>query len=275
MTAQIEALYKRHYDRLLLTARNLLDNDEEARDAVSDVFAELLTSGRELRPDQAESFLLVSVRNRCLNMLDHRRVVKVSEQQMPLDTEATTYDEPPLEQVLDYMDTELTEKTSRVLKQRFLGHKRYNEIAQDMGISRVAVFKHLSKGIHQLQVHFAWYHAVVVLLLLSGLAYALISHFASRQEAPAEAPPAPTMVSPATDAQQPAVVHYEDAPLREILTDIADYHHAGLQFESKATGELRLYYDWHQQDALTSIVRVLNTFENIAIDYRQNTLYVR
>ena len=45
MRAQIEALYKRHYNHMLLTARTLLGNDEEARDAVSDVFTELLAIG--------------------------------------------------------------------------------------------------------------------------------------------------------------------------------------------------------------------------------------
>ena len=138
MPTQIEQLYSRHYDRMLLTARTLLDNDEDARDAVSDVFTELLASGKQLDELRAESYLLVSVRNRCMNMLEHRQVVEASEKLLTPDDETSNYEEPPLDQVLDYMDTRLTDKTSSVMKQRFLGRKKYNEIATDMGISRIA-----------------------------------------------------------------------------------------------------------------------------------------
>ena len=109
MPTQIEQLYSRHYDRMLLTARTLLDNDEDARDAVSDVFTELLASGKQLDELRAESYLLVSVRNRCMNMLEHRQVVEASEKLLTPDDETSNYEEPPLDQVLDYMDTRLTE----------------------------------------------------------------------------------------------------------------------------------------------------------------------
>ena len=121
---QIETLYLQHYDDMLLTARRLLGNDEEARDAVSDVFAELLSIRWPLREDQAGSYLQVSVRNRCLNLLNHRRVMKATEQLLPIDTKETTdYVEPPLEQVLDYIDTNLTAKTIHVVKQCLLANR--------------------------------------------------------------------------------------------------------------------------------------------------------
>ena len=85
-TNQIETLYKRHRDRLLLTARTLLGNDEEASDVVSDVFTELLVKGKNLDDHQAESYLQVSVRNKCLNLLEHRRVVKGSAAGLPETT---------------------------------------------------------------------------------------------------------------------------------------------------------------------------------------------
>ena len=272
MATQIEKLYRRHYDRMLLTARTLLGNDEEARDVVGDVFAELLTTARQLRDEQAESYLLVSVRNRCMNLLEHRRIVKESEQTIPHDIMTTEHEEPPLEQVLDYVDTHLTAKTSRVVKNRFLGRMKYDEIAQDMGISRVAVYKHLSQGIRQLKVHFAWYYVVVLFLLLSGLAYAIILQH--RQKEPSPDRLTDTTELPAPEAAAPTVVHYEGAALEEIMTDIARYHHAGLQFRSEAARRLRLHYDWHQREDLSEIVQTLDAFENIAMEYHDNTIYV-
>ncbi len=275
MTTQIEALYKRHYNHMLLTARTLLGNDEEARDAVSDVFTELLASGHPLRPELAESYLLVSVRNRCMNMLAHRRVVKASEQLLSRDAEATSYDEPPLDQVLDYVDTGLTDKTKHVVKLRFLQKKKYNEIATDMGISRVAVYKHLSQGLRQLRAHFSWYSAVVALLLmLSSVALAFfIRHQYSAPQPQPSATPAVSATAPAP--RQPQSVHYEDAPLEQILADVAAYHRVQLRFLSADARRLRLHYDWHQAEPLSSIIATLSLFECISLELQQDTLYVR
>ena len=268
---QIEILYRQHYDALLLTARRLLGNEEEARDAVGDVFAEVLSKGETLREEQAGSYLQVCVRNRCLNLLEHRRVVKATEQLLPQDaSEACDEEEPPLEQVLDYVDTQLTTKTRHVVKQRYLGRKKYEEIAHDMGISRIAVFKHLSRGIHQLQVHFAWYQAVIVLLLLSGIVYAII-RTAHRTPAPQEQPAAPAAEQTTATA---TTIHYEDATLEAILTDIARYHHVQLRFRSDAARRLRLYYDWRQQEPLADIVQMLDAFEGIGMSYHDQTIYV-
>jgi len=74
MTGQIEEFYRQYYDRLLLTARTLLGNDAEAYDIVSDVFTDLLTNGKTLDSQQAENYLIVSVRNKCLNLLERRQV---------------------------------------------------------------------------------------------------------------------------------------------------------------------------------------------------------
>ena len=70
----IETLFRRHYERMFLTARTLLRNPEEARDVVSDVFAELMESRQTLDMTRVESYLLVSVRNKCLNMVSRRMV---------------------------------------------------------------------------------------------------------------------------------------------------------------------------------------------------------
>lgn len=270
---QIETLYKQYYSELLLTACKLLGNEEEARDVVGDVFAELLASGRTLREEQANGYLQVSVRNRCLNLLEHRRVVRAKEQLLSQETsEIADDEEPPLEQVLDYVDTQLTAQTSSILKQRYLGRKKYKEIAQSMGISRIAVYKHLSRGIHQLQSHFAWYQVVIVLLLLSGIVYAIIwkAHH-------------PVMERSDSNTQQqtsinvhptPVTRHYDNATLEEILTDIARYHHVQVCFKNDKVNQLRLYYDWQQQDSLTDIVQMLDAFEGISIVYKDQTLYV-
>ncbi len=267
----IEALYRQHYERMLLTARALLHDDEEARDVVSDVFAELLQKGKELNGQQDENYLMVCVRNKCLNQLEHRRIVKDSEKELHPDIEDTAYAEPPLDEVLDYMNTQLTPKTKRAMTLRFLNKKKYNEIAHDMGISRIAVYKHLSSGLRLLRTHFAWYYVAIAFLLLSGVAYAIFTQIRKSSAPDSSSVPATENVS--TDTR-PAVIHYENVPLEQILSDIAIYNKVELRFLNERSRRFRLYYDWHQEEPVDDIARMLNTFESIHIEFRQNTLYV-
>ena len=53
----IETLFRQYYERMFLTARTLLRDPEEARDVVSDVFAELMESRQALDMKREESNL--------------------------------------------------------------------------------------------------------------------------------------------------------------------------------------------------------------------------
>ena len=57
---------------MIRLARMLLYDDDEARDVVSEVFATLLKT--DIVPKNIDSYLMTSVRNRCLNLLEHRDV---------------------------------------------------------------------------------------------------------------------------------------------------------------------------------------------------------
>lgn len=270
--ADIESLYEQHYQRMLLTARTLLHDEEEARDIVSDVFTELLSKGKELNEPQAENYLIVCVRNKCMNLLKHQRVVKECTNILSPNDEDTNYEEPPYDEVLDYMDTQLSPKTQHIMSQHFLGKKKYNEIAQDMGISRIAVYKHLTSGLRQLRTHFAWYHLAILLILLSGMAFAIYIQF--WRPAPSRSVPEPTTEQP-SHSVAPAVIHYEDATLEQILSDIAIYNKVELRFLNEPPRTLRLYYDWHQSESVDDIIHTLDAFENIHVEYRQNTILVK
>ena len=49
-----------------------------------------------------------------------------------------------LEQMLHFAKTHLTPQQQCIFKMRFLGGMKYGEIGEELGISRVAVWKHLS-----------------------------------------------------------------------------------------------------------------------------------
>ena len=271
-TDQIGNLYHQHHDRMLLTARNLLGNADEAYDVVSDVFAELLVKGKTLDERQAENYLLVCVRNKCLNLLEHRRTVKASAAGLPKDTEDVVYEEPPVDEVLDYVSNGLAPKAQQVIEQHFLRQKKYGDIARDMGVSRFTVYKHLSQGIRQLRDHFAWYHLVVALVLLSGAVFAIFIHLSHTAE---PQPTAPVIEQKETPKATPQTIHYEDATLEQILTDVTIYNKVELRFLNDDARQLRLHYDWRQAEPVGDIVSTLDALDGISLELRQNTLYVK
>ena len=70
--SQIESLFKTHYTQMYHLALTLLFDEAESKDVVSDVFASLLSGSTIVRADNAKAFLLTSVYNRCLNVLQHK-----------------------------------------------------------------------------------------------------------------------------------------------------------------------------------------------------------
>lgn len=152
----IETLFRQYYKRMFLTAKTLLCNPEEARDVVSDVFAELLESNRQLDIERVESYLLVSVRNKCLNMVKHRMIEERAQKFIPHETINEDYKELPLDDILHYIRHNLTPQTREVILRRYGEDKHYNEIADELGISRIAVYKHIAKGLTKLKKHFVW-----------------------------------------------------------------------------------------------------------------------
>lgn len=152
----IELLFHKHYGRMLLTARTLLRNQEEAEDVVGDVFETLMYSQQELDMNHVESFLLVSVRNTCLNRIRHRMAAERARRQQTQEVAEEAYAELPLDDILDYIANELKPQTKQVMMLRYNEGKKYADIASDLGISRVAVYKYLNKALKILKKQFTW-----------------------------------------------------------------------------------------------------------------------
>jgi RNA polymerase sigma-70 factor, ECF subfamily len=77
MTAEVsavEALYRSHGDVVLRRARTLLGSEADAREALQDVFAELLRTPLALRvPGSVVGWLYQATTHLCLNQLRNRR----------------------------------------------------------------------------------------------------------------------------------------------------------------------------------------------------------
>lgn len=152
----LETLFRKHHARLLAEARSMLYDDAEAQDVVSELFAELLKRQPEVEEGRELAYLCESVRNRCRNILARKTLTErvthlyALEQRMETEEEETER----LDRLRAFIRTGLTEAQQRVFQLRFGEERKYREIAAELGISEVAVYKHLVAAITRMKNHF-------------------------------------------------------------------------------------------------------------------------
>lgn len=153
---EFEKIFRQHYDGMFRLALRMLGDEAESKDVVSDVFAHLLKSNTDLRSETLQTYLLTSVRNRCINLLVHRQ----KEQQMQkavvveMITIEQTAEQEQLQMLHHYIDTQLPKLSQQILRLRFQQELKYREIADVLQVSEVTVHNHLSQSLKQLKDHF-------------------------------------------------------------------------------------------------------------------------
>jgi RNA polymerase sigma-70 factor (family 1) len=152
---QFEMLFKSHYGQMLALAKILLKDDEEAKDVVSDVFTQVWEGTIDPYIAQPRGYLLTCVRNRCFDVLGHRTVKERVHQLLTLDSALAIIpmkDElAELQLLKETVDTRLTAKDRQVLLMKYEQKMKYREIADELNISEVAVYKHLSQALKTLK----------------------------------------------------------------------------------------------------------------------------
>ena len=152
---EFEKVFRRHYDGMYRVAMRMLDDEAESKDVVSDVFAHLLDSGKDLRSETLQGYLLTSVRNRCINLLVHRQ--KTREQQRAMVVEMVsaeqTAEEEQLQLLHHVIDTRMPKLSQQILRLRYQQGLKYREIADVVQVSEVTVHNHLSQSLKLLKDH--------------------------------------------------------------------------------------------------------------------------
>ena len=150
----IEQLFIGCRQRMLAVARLMLKNDDDANDAVSDVFFKLTEGSLRVPADHPENYLMATVRNLCL---DHIRLMTLHERlerRITLSDNDQAYGESERERIaemIDYAERTFSKQTWRVFQLRFDEGLLYREIAERLGISEVAVYKHLAEALKKLK----------------------------------------------------------------------------------------------------------------------------
>ena len=154
---KLEQLFQQHYRQMYRQATILLHDDAESKDVVHDIFARLLDGHSDLKEETAESYLLTSVRNRCLNVMRNRQIQERVERLYLLDLDTTITPTEKFEEELKALYKGIYQLEPPVCRDVIVQHFRdgitFKEIACRLGVSETTVYKHLHRALSQLRTH--------------------------------------------------------------------------------------------------------------------------
>ena len=151
----IEQMFRRHYEKMYNLARYILSDDDESKDVVSEVFTQILADDMVLLPESEEGYLIRSVRNRCLNLIAHKSVKERVARLLTDDADVILSEDTDerLERLLLLIDDLEPPIRKLIFRLRYLQDKSYQEVADEVGVSKVTVFNHLSKAMDWIKEH--------------------------------------------------------------------------------------------------------------------------
>jgi RNA polymerase sigma-70 factor (ECF subfamily) len=152
---QFKELFLTEYGRMYRAAYILLGDEDEAKDAVQDVFASLWAGTSPLHEESLRAYLLTCVRNRCLNIIARHQTRQEAMRLLTTDTiDSEQHDEEIIEAVNRYVSEKLSPQTSRIIRMHYDEEQSYKEISDSLGISTSAVNKHIVQGLRKLRSTF-------------------------------------------------------------------------------------------------------------------------
>lgn len=153
--SDIEQLFRSNYPDMLTLAIRMLHDAETARDIVHDVFESVLSENLSA---VTPAYLLTGVRFASLKYLRGLSLRVRFNNLYAIDLDGIENDEWPdpedVARLNELIDRELSEQCRRVVRMRFTQRMSYGEIARHLGISEVAVYKHLRHAMDVLRQNF-------------------------------------------------------------------------------------------------------------------------
>ena len=150
---QFERLFKDSYQLMYRMAFSMVENADDAKDAVNQVFTQMWKGKPKVSDDSVRGYLLAATRNQCLHILRQRQLRRQMEEALQRD-EAERQDEEReelLHQLQQVIDDNLTEQDKRVLQLHYDEEMTYAETATVLGISTAAVNKHITRSLAKIR----------------------------------------------------------------------------------------------------------------------------
>jgi len=150
---EFERLFKNNYPHMYRMAFSMVENADDAKDAVHQVFAQIWRRKPQLADDSIRGYLLAATRNQCLHTLRSRQLQRQMEKELQQDIAVRESEEHEelLQQLRQVIDDNLTEQDRRVLSLHYEEEMTYEETASVLGISSSAVNKHITRSLAKIR----------------------------------------------------------------------------------------------------------------------------
>jgi RNA polymerase sigma-70 factor, ECF subfamily len=143
---EVAELYRRFGPLVLRRCRRLLGSDEEAEDALQEIFLKVLRSYASFRGSSSPSTWLYRVAtNHCLNRLRDRGRAERVDQEVARRIEQSAEGAIAAREVLERLLARTDERTKAILVYRYLDDMSLQEVADTMGLARNTVASSLRK----------------------------------------------------------------------------------------------------------------------------------
>ncbi|MCR4592715.1 MAG: sigma-70 family RNA polymerase sigma factor [Bacteroidaceae bacterium] len=150
---EFERLFKDNYPHMYRMAFSLVENADDAKDAVHQVFAQIWRGKPQISEDSIRGYLLAATRNQCLHMLRSKQLQRKMEEELQRETEEALSEEREelLQALQQVIEENLTEQDKRVLQLHYQEEMTYAETASVLGISSAAVNKHITRSLFKIR----------------------------------------------------------------------------------------------------------------------------
>ncbi len=151
----IEQLFRQNYSKMIHLARVLLGDDGEADDVVQDIF--LRIAGSDI-PPKSDNYLLIAVRNACLNKIRQKQLHEKVKNLLPIDADADFQpidkEQERLEDIASFVDGQMQEPHRSIFHLRFDDDLTIADIARRLGLNPNTTYKYLAQCMEHIRQHF-------------------------------------------------------------------------------------------------------------------------
>ena len=150
---RFERLFKDSYPHMYRMAFSMVEDANDAKDAVNQVFTQLWKGKPDVSEESIRGYLLAATRNQCLHLLRQRQLQQQMEAELRQTAEESSNEEREelLRELQQVINNNLTEQDRRVLRLHYEEEMTYQETATVLGISSSAVNKHITRSLAKIR----------------------------------------------------------------------------------------------------------------------------
>ena len=155
-TELFDLLFRSYYQPLLVFAQQYVGDSDECRDIVSAVFEDLWRNFSRIDHQHMRAYLYTLVRNKCVDHLRHRGArqqyvdfVRILSDRFT-DTD-TLAEEDERRHRVRMMLAHLKPPADAIFRECFFHQKRYQQVADELGLSLSVVKKHMANALRILR----------------------------------------------------------------------------------------------------------------------------